>query len=77
VGGGLEAGWDRPLILMREGEGAPSGGYIYHVAIRCSPGDSRRVYKTADYPDHVMVIVALARYTASDVFHVTAMPSLR
>jgi len=34
VGGGLEAGWDRPLILMREGEGAPSGGYMYHVAIR-------------------------------------------
>jgi len=34
VEGGLEAGWDRPLILMREGEGAPSGGYIYHVAIR-------------------------------------------
>jgi catechol-2,3-dioxygenase len=34
VGGGLEAGWGRPLILVREGEGAPSGGYIYHVAIR-------------------------------------------
>jgi len=34
VGGGLEARWDRPLILMRVGEGVPSGGYIYHVAIR-------------------------------------------
>jgi catechol-2,3-dioxygenase len=22
------------LILVREGEGAPSGGFIYHVAIR-------------------------------------------
>ncbi len=31
MGGGLEAGWGRPLILVREG--APSGGYIYHVAI--------------------------------------------
>jgi catechol-2,3-dioxygenase len=34
VGGGLEAGWGRPLILVREGKGALSGGYIYHVAIR-------------------------------------------
>jgi hypothetical protein len=34
VGSGLEAGWGRPLILVRDGEGAPSGGYIYHVAIR-------------------------------------------
>jgi catechol-2,3-dioxygenase len=32
----LEAGWGRPLILVREGKGAPPGGYIYHVAIRVS-----------------------------------------
>jgi hypothetical protein len=30
----LEAAWGRPLILVRESEGAPSGGYVYHVAIR-------------------------------------------
>ncbi len=30
----MEAGWGRPLIFVREGEGALPGGYIYHVAIR-------------------------------------------
>jgi len=56
VGGGLEAGWGRPLILVREGEGALPGGYIYHVAIRVPSREALGAFikhVLADYPDHV------------------------
>jgi len=64
-------------MLVREGEGRLPATIYTTWPSGCSPGYSWRVYKTADYPDHVMVIVALSRFAASDIFHVTAIPSLR
>jgi catechol 2,3-dioxygenase len=43
-------------MLVREGEGAPPGGYIYHVAIRVPSRETLGAFikrVLADYPGHV------------------------
>ena len=65
MGDGLEAGWGRPLILVREGKGALPGGYIYHVAIRVPSREALGAFikhVLADYPDHVDLNAAATFY---------------
>jgi len=55
-GGGLEIGWEMPIIEVREGERELPGGYIYHVAIKVPTREDlgafiRRLLH--DYPEYV------------------------
>ena len=54
--GGLEIGWEIPIIEVREGERELPGGYIYHVAIKVPTREDlgafiRRLLH--DYPEYV------------------------